>query len=334
MNKSFQILTLSILIFSTMISISASSWISAWMGLEMNLLSIIPLLILMKNIRTSESTIKYFITQVLASMIFITFIILLMMKMPNSFYGYFPPYMSNKSSIIIKMGSAPLHFWLPSVMEGLSWPSCLIIMTWQKISPFILLSYIFFLSNLMIIFISASAILGALGGLNQSNLKKLMAFSSINHISWMLLAISMNEITWLIYFLSYCLISTTITLISMMFNISSINQMWNFFNKNLLFKLIILSSLLSLGGLPPFLGFFPKWMIITKLIYSNILLISILVLSSLVTLYFYIRISFPAIMLSSPSSSYFSKKFLSSKMEMLLTFLSLMSLLFIPFLMI
>lgn len=193
---------------------------------------------------------------------------------------------------------APFHFWFPNVIEGLNWINNFILITWQKIAPIILLSFCLnlFLFNLTIIF---SIFIGALGGLNQTSLRKLMAFSSINHLGWLLCNILNNENIWKIYFFFYSFLSFTLIFLFNRFKIFNINQIFFIKLKNKIQKLIINIPLLSLGGLPPFLGFFPKWLTIEIIIINNFILLIFLILNfTLITLYFYIRISYSALLLN------------------------------------
>uniref|UniRef100_A0AB39A5X4 NADH-ubiquinone oxidoreductase chain 2 n=1 Tax=Senometopia mimoexcisa TaxID=3235071 RepID=A0AB39A5X4_9MUSC len=296
LNNSSKIMFLSILMLGTLISISANSWLSTWMGLEINLLSFIPLMSDNKLMST-ESSLKYFLTQALASSVLLFAIILFMLnsiKMNSKIFME----MMILSSLLLKSGSAPFHFWFPNVMEGLSWMNTLILMTWQKIAPLMLISYIIH-KPLIIISIVLSSFIGALGGLNQTSLRKLMAYSSINHLSWMLMAMYSSNILWMIYFLFYSFLSTSMIFLFNIFKISYINQLFSLFYYSKTMKYFLFFNLLSLGGLPPFLGFFPKWIVIQSLTLNNqLFLLTFMVLMALITLYFYIRISYSAFMLN------------------------------------
>jgi len=204
-------------------------------------------------------------------------------------------------SLILKIGRAPLHFWLPRVINGLSWTNCLILITWQKITPIILTSFVRNIFYLPLLFIILSAIFGALGGLNQTNLKKLIAFSSINHISWILLALTINEILWFVYFIIYSVISFSIISLFIVHNTSHINQIWRTINKKIITKLTFCCALLSIGGLPPFLGFLPKWIIISFIVEKEIIIISIIIIISLITLFFL----YPNCLFNPLTNSYF-----------------------------
>nr|QXT45838.1 NADH dehydrogenase subunit 2 [Cinygmina sp. 07BF85] len=286
----------------TLISISSPSWLGAWAGLEINLLSFIPLMSNKDSQFSTEAALKYFLTQALASAILIFSAICLGLDshLPFSFSHSFTSFnLMISATLLLKMGAAPFHFWFPGVMEGLSWMNGLILMTWQKIAPMMLISYVFTPSVISFSFIILCAFAGSLGGFNQTSLRKIMAYSSINHLGWMLSAILLGESYWLTYFLFYSFLSFSVVLLFNLFNISHINQIFALPISNPIFKLALFCNLLSLGGLPPFLGFLPKWIIIQGMVESNYLfVITIMVVLTLITLYFYIRIGYAAFMLA------------------------------------
>nr|WKU83819.1 NADH dehydrogenase subunit 2 [Brachypalpus oarus] len=268
-NNSAKILFFFILMMSTMITISANSWLGAWMGLEINLLSFIPLMS-DNNLMSNESSLKYFLTQALASsiLLFSTILFLYQNNFNNQININNFVSMMILSSLLMKSGAAPFHFWFPNVMEGLNWMNALILMTWQKIGSLMLISYLI-IKFMMFWCILLSIIIGSLGGLNQTSLRKLMTFSSINHLGWMLMSMYSNESLWITYFLFYSFLSFNLIFLFNMFKLFHINQLFIlfFFNKTLKFSLFL--NLLSLGGLPPFLGFIPKWLTIQYLTFIN-----------------------------------------------------------------
>nr|YP_010990338.1 NADH dehydrogenase subunit 2 [Sinolapotamon palmatum]WOW98754.1 NADH dehydrogenase subunit 2 [Sinolapotamon palmatum] len=285
------------LMLGILISISSTSWFGIWIGLELNMMSFIPLITIKTNLYLSESALKYFLIQALGSTLFITSSCMLLSL----------PQMSSPlllTSLLIKLGSAPFHFWFPQVMMGLNWPQAILLMTLQKIPLMIIISYLCIYPNLTkIISLSAilSAMAGALGGLNTMQLRKIMAFSSINHMSWMLISISISDMFWILYFLFYSIISSTIMILLNMFQIYTLSELMKLNQTKSIHILLIPLNLLSLGGLPPFAGFLPKWMLIQLLI-SNKLFIPLVFLlsSSLITLYFYLRITIFFFLLTNP----------------------------------
>ena len=246
---------------------------------------------------STEASLKYFLTQALASSVFLFAVILFMLNSRKRNSNYFIEIIIF-SSLLLKRGSAPFHFWFPNVIEGLSWLNALILITWQKIAPLILISYVIF-KPLIIISIILSGLIGALGGLNQTSLRKLIAYSSINHLGWILAAIYNSNLLWITYFLFYTFLTFSIIFIFNIFKISHINQLFSIFFHSKTIKFFLFFNLLSLGGLPPFLGFFPKWIVIQSLtINSQLFLLTFIVLITLITLYFYIRLCYRAFILN------------------------------------
>nr|YP_008963541.1 NADH dehydrogenase subunit 2 [Lycaena phlaeas]AFV13302.1 NADH dehydrogenase subunit 2 [Lycaena phlaeas] len=314
-----------IIFFSTLISISSNSWLGCWIGLEINLLSFIPLISKSNNLLNSEASLKYFLTQSIASINFLFSIILMMIFMKNFEINNIFSMLIN-SSMLMKMGSVPFHFWFPNILEGLSWLNCFILMTWQKISPMILLSYYFnnkFLMAIMMI----NVIIGGLGkmGFNQLSLRKLMAFSSINNLGWLLMALLISENLWLMYMCMYSFMILIMCIMFYMLNIFYLNQLYNF-NMNFVIKLSIMINFMSLGGLPPFIGFFPKWIIINFLLNFNFFLICfIFIMMSLIMLFIYIRIIYSSFLFFNYKMKWF-KIFISNKMFIMINMFNLISL--------
>nr|AXS66279.1 NADH dehydrogenase subunit 2 [Chrysomeloidea sp. 1 KM-2017] len=292
------------MITGTMITLSSYSWFGLWLGLEINLMSIIPLLTDTKNKFPAEAALKYFITQVIASLIFLFSSIMVMTKeeqissMPMNLIM-----MMMYSSIFMKMGAAPFHAWFPEVLEGLNWMNCLIMLTWQKIAPMIILMNNFMLNKFIMMVIVSSLIISSILGLNQISMRKILAYSSINHIAWMISSMFQTKMIWFIYFTIYSLISIAIILLLNKNKILFISQM-NIYKNNKLENLIISANLFSLAGLPPFIGFFPKWLTINSLIMQKMyFLTTILIMFTLISLYFYLRITFSNLTFSSSETS-------------------------------
>nr|QKK69177.1 NADH dehydrogenase subunit 2 [Opisthoplatia orientalis] len=323
-HNSNKILFLFTLISGLLITISSNSWLSAWMGLEINLLSFIPLMSNNDNIFTTEAALKYFLIQALASssLLFIIIsksLIESMFTISNSVLNS----IMISTPLLMKSGAAPLHWWFPSVMEGLSWENCFILMTIQKIAPLMLISYSINFNSFLIVIILMSTLIGAIGGYNQTSIRKILTYSSINHMGWMLTAMLMGENMWMLYFLIYSFLTLTIILIVIPMQISFVNQTFLINENNKMMKFLLFSSLLSLGGLPPFLGFLPKWMIIQFMMINwSTTIISTMVILSLLTLYYYLRITYSAFIILGIEMSWNTKNDYNSKI-MTLSFIFL-----------
>nr|AGN73959.1 NADH dehydrogenase subunit 2 [Pterocomma pilosum]AGW80626.1 NADH dehydrogenase subunit 2 [Pterocomma pilosum] len=274
---------LTLLMYSSLMSISASNWLSMWMGLELNLFAIIPILNFKSSIYSIEATMKYFLIQAFASILLLIFLInknLLFMNNHN-FMIMVP--------LLMKLSLMPFHLWLPSMMEGLNWISCLLMMTWQKITPLIMISYLNIDKNMIFLIILIS--MNSIFGLNQNSLRKVLAMSSINNSTWMLIAILMNENLWINYFLIYSILNFLIIKMLNNYNINYLNQL-KFFNLNFFFKLNMLMMIFSIIGLPPMLGVLMKWMLIKTLNFNKMYFIMMmLIILTIMNLFFYIKMT-------------------------------------------
>lgn len=150
-------------------------------------------------------------------------------------------------------------------------------------------------NNNSVIFISTIIILRiiirGIIGFNQTSLRKILAYSSINHIAWILASMIILETVWMFYFMVYSLISINIILIFNIINIFYLKQLFTSLNNNPIVKFFFVRNFFSLGGLPPFLGFIPKWLTIENLVENNFLMLTFLIVTiTLLTLYLYIRL--------------------------------------------
>nr|AQP28657.1 NADH dehydrogenase subunit 2 [Nasutitermes sp. 3 TB-2017]AQP29847.1 NADH dehydrogenase subunit 2 [Nasutitermes sp. 4 TB-2017] len=298
-SNSTKILLLTTLVGGMLVSVSSNSWLGAWMGLEINLMSFIPLMSNVKNMYNTEASLKYFIVQVLASA---TLLFMVVMKTLTEDFFTFESSMYTPmiicTPLLLKSGAAPLHWWFPGVMEGLSWENCALLMTIQKAAPLMLMSYLIEINAFTLSIILLSTIVGSIGGLNQTSMRKILTYSSINHTGWMLIALITSENLWMMYFVIYSTLALTVVSAIQLSGVSFINQTMLTNKETTLMKFMMFTSLLSLGGLPPFLGFLPKWIVIQAMITNNMApLATIVVVTSLITLYYYLKISYSSFMI-------------------------------------
>nr|YP_010579429.1 NADH dehydrogenase subunit 2 [Lepidurus couesii]UNY33511.1 NADH dehydrogenase subunit 2 [Lepidurus couesii] len=315
----------SLLMLSLMIVVSSNSWFSAWIGLELNLLSFIPIVMTKNNQQLTEAGLKYFLIQALASVIFMLSALFSLFCFNESSHSIIVILMM---SLLLKLGASPFHMWFPIVAEGLSWNKFFILATTQKINPLLLLSTMPLAHNKFILLIAIlSGIVGGLGGFNLNLLRSMMAFSSINHIGWLLFASLINNSLMWIYFFVYTIILFSVAQLFSLYQLTSMTQINSNHSLNPVIKLLFFFNMFSLGGLPPFLGFLPKWLIIKNT--SAMVMITslmVLILSTLITLYYYLRISFNSNLLYSKIT--WSKKlnFKLTPPAILLSFISIFGL--------
>nr|UPX88252.1 NADH dehydrogenase subunit 2 [Sida crystallina] len=308
---------------SVFVVMSSSSMLISWVGVEFNALTFIPLILLNKHSREAEASIKYFLTQTLGSLFFLLGA-LYVLKANSS--------LLISVGMLIKMGVAPFHGWVPSVASSMNWSSLFFMLTIQKINPLILFSMNWTaenLSNFTVIFIVSSLIFGSVVGLSQANLRKILVYSSISHLGWILSAIKSSLMLAVTYFLIYCLLLLPITLLCQKNNLSHLPQLTSMPNTTQILPIFFL-SMLSMGGLPPFLGFFPKWLVIQHVVEWGPFLTIIMVLTSLLTLFFYLRVTFTSFTLTSMKFNPIFNE-LSSNWMLLSLLLSLSGLFFVFF---
>nr|QLD22061.1 NADH dehydrogenase subunit 2 [Guerlinguetus aestuans] len=331
--------TIYLTLFSgTMIALFSSHWLFIWIGLEMSLLAIIPILVSKPNPRSIEAASKYFLIQATASMIF------MMAAIINFYYtgewsvsntiNYLSSFMLTMA-LSMKMGLAPFHLWVPEVTQGIPLMSGLILLTWQKIAPISIMFQIAPSINYTLIMIMAlmSILLGGWGGLNQTQLRKILAYSSIAHMGWMMAIISFDPTLSILNLLIYIVLTINMFMLLYYNKKTSTLSLSSSWNKSPLFASIILTVLMSLGGLPPLTGFSPKWMIIKELVSNNnIILPTSMAILALLNLYFYMRLIYSTSLTLFPSSNNikFKWQFENSKISPLMSTITITSTMLLP----
>nr|AEB39265.1 NADH dehydrogenase subunit 2 [Silverstoneia flotator] len=310
MNPYALFIVISSLALGTTLTLSSYHWILAWVGLEINTLAIIPLMTKMPHPRSIEAATKYFLTQAAASAL-----ILFAASLNAWFTGEWTiNYPLNSISTILlsaailtKLGAAPFHFWLPEVLQGLTLNTGLILSTWQKLAPMALLIQ-FSQSvdlNLMLIFGLLSTMIGGWGGINQTQTRKILAFSSIAHLGWMIVILKISPQLTLLNFALYLIMTSTLFLMLMFMESKNIMQLSLSWPKSPSLVSLSLLSLLSLSGLPPLTGFMPKWLIAQEMIKQNLTMFAFIILIfSLLSLFFYLRLTYTMSLTLAPNSSF------------------------------
>nr|QXU60617.1 NADH dehydrogenase subunit 2 [Dendronereis chipolini] len=285
---------MSTMILGSIMALSSSNWVYVWMGLELNLLSFIPVMSSSSNLQETESAVKYFIVQTIGSgILMVTAMMVLNSSMFSLNQSVYTSIMC--LSIMLKLGAAPTHWWLPHVMSGMSWMNCMILATWQKLAPIMLaMSSITCLNPItVVLFSTMSAIVGGMGGMNQTQLRTILAYSSIGHLGWMLMATISSLSISILYFSVYCAIN--ISIMFLMNKTSQLKSVMNFSIMNMPNSSFMSLSflLMSLGGLPPLLGFAPKWMVFMTTMDSLLLIpMLVLIVGSLMNLFYYLSMVF------------------------------------------
>nr|WAB69879.1 NADH dehydrogenase subunit 2 [Dryaderces aff. inframaculata DO-2022] len=300
---------ISSLALGTVTTLSSHHWIMAWIGLEINTLSIIPMMTKTPHPRAIEASTKYFLTQAAASAL-----ILFASTMNAWATGEWAvnDVINGASAtllsiaIAMKLGIAPFHFWLPEVLQGLSLQTGLILSTWQKFAPMALLIQISQSVNLdlMLILGLLSTMIGGWGGINQTQIRKILAFSSIAHLGWMIAILKISPQLTTLNFILYILMTSTLFLTFMFMETKNIYELSTSWSKTPSLAALSLLSLLSLSGLPPLTGFMPKWLIAQEMVKQDLTMFALAILmSTLLSLFFYLRLTYIMSLTLAPNSS-------------------------------
>nr|ALF03405.1 NADH dehydrogenase subunit 2 [Macquaria australasica]ALF03483.1 NADH dehydrogenase subunit 2 [Macquaria australasica]ALF03600.1 NADH dehydrogenase subunit 2 [Macquaria australasica] len=291
----------------TTITFASSHWLLAWMGLEMNTLAIIPLMAQHHHPRAVEATTKYFLTQATAAAM------LLFASITNAWLtgqwdiqqmSHPLPTTLITLALALKIGLAPVHAWLPEVLQGLDLTTGLILSTWQKLAPFALLLQIQHTNSTILIMLGlTSTLVGGWGGLNQTQLRKILAYSSIAHLGWMVLVMQFSPSLTLLTLIMYLIMTFSTFLVFKLNKATNINALATSWAKTPMLTALAPLILLSLGGLPPLTGFMPKWLILQELSKQDLAPTATLAaLTALLSLYFYLRLSYATTLTMSPNN--------------------------------
>nr|YP_008592403.1 NADH dehydrogenase subunit 2 [Crossorhombus azureus]AFC88433.1 NADH dehydrogenase subunit 2 [Crossorhombus azureus] len=282
----------------TTLTFASSHWMLAWIGLEINTLAIVPLMAQYHHPRAVEAATKYFLTQAAAAAA------LLFASTTNAWISgqwgiselsHPIPLTIAMLALALKIGLAPVHSWLPEVLQGLDLTTGLILSTWQKLAPFALLMQLQtpLTSTSLLAMGILSTLVGGWGGLNQTHLRKVLAYSSIAHLGWMTLVLQFMPSLTLLTLLTYFVMTSSVFLVFKANHSTTVNQLTLSWTKAPALTAAAPLVLLSLGGLPPLTGFMPKWLIMFEMTKNNLMLLTtIAALSALLSLYFYLRLSY------------------------------------------
>nr|QIU81931.1 NADH dehydrogenase subunit 2 [Scytalopus schulenbergi] len=325
MNPQAKMISIMSLLLGTTITISSSHWMMAWTGLEINTLAIIPLISKSHHPRAIEAATKYFLTQAAASTL------LLFSSMTNAWFTgqwditqltHPASCLLLTTAISIKLGLTPFHFWFPEVLQGSSLTTGLLLATLMKFPPTTLLVLTSPSLNptLLTTMAIASTALGGWMGLNQTQIRKVLAFSSISHLGWMTIILLYNPKLTLLTFFLYCLMTSAIFLTLDTTKITNLATMMTAWTKIPPLTTTLMLVLLSLAGLPPLTGFLPKWLIIQELTKQEMTPIATTIaLLSLLGLFFYLRLAYCATITLPPNSSNHMKQWQTNKLVRTLT---------------
>nr|QKY62071.1 NADH dehydrogenase subunit 2 [Oenanthe oenanthe] len=337
MNPQAKLIFTSSLLLGTTITISSNHWIMAWTGLEINTLAILPLISKSHHPRAIEAATKYFLVQAAASTL------ILFSSMTNAWQTgqwdiaqltYPTSCLILTAAIAMKLGLVPFHFWFPEVLQGTSLTTGLLLSTAMKFPPIVLLFMTSQSLNPTLLTTMAilSAALGGWTGLNQTQTRKILAFSSISHLGWMAIIVIYSPKLALLNFYLYTLMTTAVFLALNSINTLKLSTLMTTWTKTPALSAALMLALLSLAGLPPLTGFLPKWLIIEELTKQGMApTATIIALLSLLSLFFYLRLAYCATITLPPHTANHMKQWhINKPTNILVAILSMMSITLLP----
>ncbi len=257
------------LFLGSIFSVSSRSWPGVWFGIELNLFSILVLIISGRK-GCVEPIVKYFIVQSVGS----SGVVIGFISVDNYFTSSFSLFIA--LGLLLKLGFFPFHSWVPIVVVKSSWTARFLILSWQKLGPIILLIII---GNRILIYFSCLIMLfiGSIGGLNQNRVRSISAYSSFVHSSWILMGLIGSFWIFVFYFLFYCFSLYILFSCSKIIGKSSL--------KILSVRITGAVRVLILIGIPPFMGFIIKFMVLLS--YPNFFL-AFCIVGSVIRIKFYV----------------------------------------------
>lgn len=252
------------------------------------MLIFLPLITYRRELYELENSIKYFLVQRIASLWFLLALTIFSLRL-------FLVQIIILLRIIIKLGVFPFHGWFFRVIRTASWGFLFLFSTLQKFIPLIVLRNTFLSLPLILGVISLTLLFIIRIGTSFLSVRLVLTLSSLNNVRWILLSLQRRSAFWLIYMRIYIILLAPVIRF-----LSSLSLPFS----GLLFssssgggeKVLLSICIFSLGGLPPFLGFFNKFIIVKlRLLQSRLLLIILIIFSSLFLLYYYLSLVFSSL---------------------------------------
>ena len=309
-------------VLGMMIMISSNDLIVFYMGLELQSLALYVLASFNRDqLQSSEAGLKYFVLSALSSGLLLYGCSLIYGFTGSTNFNFIASQLSSENyaltfgivfilvGLAFKISAVPFHMWAPDVYQGSPTSVTLFFTMVPKIAAltvFIRFLYVPFLNLIdqwqtILIFLSiASMLFGAIAAIGQTNIKRLIAYSSIGHVGYALagLATGSNEgiQSSVIYITIYILMNLGLfsCLLMMKRNnqyYESINDLSGLSKNHPLLSLSFLIILFSLAGIPPLAGFFAKFYIFKAVIEQSMFFLAVVgLLSTVVAAYYYLRI--------------------------------------------
>jgi NADH-quinone oxidoreductase subunit N len=317
-----------LILFATLgmlLMISANDMLALYLGLELQSLSLYVVAAFRRDhLRSSEAGLKYFVLGALSSgMLLYGISMIYGFAGTTSFVGLAAQFSAGDTAPIglivgivflaaglaFKISAVPFHMWTPDVYEGAPTPVTAFFAAAPKLAAMALLIRVLLTAfpgiasqwQQIIVFLSvASMLLGAFAAIGQSNIKRLMAYSSIGHVGYALIGIAANSEAGTQSVLVYLAIYLFMTvgafacILSMRVKnglIEDIDALSGLAKTNLPMAFVLAMVLFSMAGIPPLAGFFAKFYVFAAAIQSELYALAVIgVLASVIAAYYYLRV--------------------------------------------
>lgn len=212
-------------------------------------------------------------------------------------------------SLSLKISAAPFHMWTPDVYQGAPTIITAYLSVVPKIASFaVIIRFLVFpfgeiivdWGKIILILSITSMLVGSLGALQQKDLKRLFAYSTINHIGFMLIGLVPGSedgiIAICIYLMLYLIMNIGVFVVILSLSrdnisVSSIKDLTGYFTNNPFMAVCMAIFMFSMAGIPPLSGFLGKLIVLNVAIDNNLIFLAIIgVISSVIAAYYYLRI--------------------------------------------
>ena len=294
-----------IVTLSSLLLISAINWLSLYLALELQTLSLFILVALKRDSAYStEAGLKYFVLGALSSGLFLFGCVLLYgltgevsIQGVNLLLEGEIGRIFITISLLFKLSVAPFHMWAPDVYEGAPTTITALLATVPKIGVYSILVQIGPTTNVILICAVISIIFGAIGALNQTRIKRLLAYSGIGHMGFILFGVAIGSFESIqasfIYMIIYVIMSICSFSLILSLNLSRglLVELSGISRNNPVIAMTLAVVFFSIAGIPPLAGFLSKWFILLSGIYGGYYLFSlVVVISSVIAGVYYVRI--------------------------------------------
>ena len=294
----------------SLIIITCDQLILIYLALELQTFSIF-ILIASKtlSIKGSEGALKYFILGALSSGLFLFSLVvtylnsgelsIISFNSLNYSDGYNIQTYLLIFSMFFKLSLFPIHFWIPDIYEGCTDRIMGVIGTFPKISVLGFLVQLNLISNLFLWCALGSVLVGTIGAMNQSKLKRLLAYSGITHMGMGVIVLSIFSKEHLepvmLYLVIYVMGFMVIVLLMRYYADERYNYLYDLSGMHQFNMVIAITwslCLLSVGGIPPLSGFLAKWWVLWSLLLSNYFIVVLFcIFFSILGMVYYLRIT-------------------------------------------